>query len=73
MEDNLRFPLIRLLPRRPFKPGVPSPKTPKKGGRESELRSPTLGLKFRNNILTLFACCKVKFLAEIQVYVIILA
>ena len=35
------IPLMRLLPRRPFKPGVPSPKPPKKGGRESELRSPT--------------------------------
>ena len=32
-----------------------------------------LGLKFRNNILTLFTCCNVKFLAEIQAYVIILA
>ena len=32
---------MHLLPRRPFKPGVPSPKPPKKGERESEFRSPT--------------------------------
>ena len=32
-----------------------------------------LGSKFRKNILPLFSCCSVKFLAEIQAYVLILA
>ena len=66
---------MHLLPRRPFKPGVPSPNSPnhRKKVEENPSRQVRLGLKFRKNILTLFACCSVKFLAEIQAYVIILA
>lgn len=60
MEDNLRFPIMPLLPRRSFKPGVLSPRPPKK--RVEENWGVRLRLQFGNNILTFFACFNVKCL-----------